>query len=62
MKVAPFILKDFETLELANTLTSGKTPVQMTREYIRDNYNNHKRYKKISKFKNDGLVYLPSGI
>ncbi len=62
VKTQPFIGKDLEALNLGNTLTSGKTPIQMTREYIKEHYNNHKRYKKNSKFKNDGLVYLPSGI
>ena len=34
----------------------------MAKEYIKDYYKNHKRYKRNSKFKNDGLAYLPAGI
>ena len=63
LKSEPFISQQTtDTLELANTLTSGKTPVQMAKEYIKDYYKNHKRYKRNSKFKNDGLAYLPAGI
>ena len=34
----------------------------MAKEFIQDYYKNNKRYKKNSKFKGDGLVYLPGGI